>query len=126
MKSKVETNKAPKAPGLISQAIITNGFIYVAGQIHMTSDGKIIEGSTEDKVKQIMKNIQEILKSARADLNNIVKTTIYVTDMSLLQELNKIYPTYFTEPYPAREAVCVKELPRGAVIEISVIAEKNS
>ncbi len=126
MKAKVETDKAPQAPGLLSQAVVTNGFIYVAGQIHMTPDGKLVEGSTEDKVGQIMKNIQEILKEAGADLNSIVKATLYVTDMSLMPALNKVYPTYFDEPYPAREAICVKELPLGAQIEISVIAEKNS
>lgn len=125
MKTKVETPNAPKAPGLLSQAIISNGFIFVAGQIHMTPEGKLIEGTTQEKLDQIMKNISSILTAANADLNNIVKVTIYVINMTVLDELNKIYPNYFLEPYPAREAVCVAALPLGASIEISMIAVKH-
>jgi 2-iminobutanoate/2-iminopropanoate deaminase len=124
MKIKVETTDAPQAQGVLSQAIVSSGTIYVAGQIHMTPDGKLIEGSTEGKLRQIMQNIEAILRAADADLSNVVKATIYVTDMSELKTLNEFYPSYFTEPYPAREAVCVKELPLGASIEISVIAAK--
>src|SRR5579859_302885 len=124
MKTKIETPDAPKATGLLSQAIVANGFIFVAGQIHSTPDGKLIEGSVEEKVSQIMKNIGAILKAAGADFNNVVKATIYVTDIAFLPELNKVYPSYFSEPFPAREAVCVKALPLGASIEISVVALK--
>ena len=80
--------------------------------------------STEEKVAQIMKNIETILKATDTTLDNVVKVVIYVTDMSVMPDLNKVYPTYFKEPYPVREAVCVKALPLGANIEISVIAEK--
>lgn len=69
-----------------------------------------------------MKNINNILTEAGASLNDIVKVTIYVTDMAMIPELNKVYPSYFEQPYPAREAVCVKELPLGASMEISVMA----
>ena len=124
MKTKVETNDAPKAPGLLSQAIISNGFIFVSGQIHSTSDGNVIEGSTEEKVHQIMKNLTAILKEVGTDLNNAVKVTVYVTDIAELPKLNEVYKTYFTDPQPAREAVCVKALPLGATIEISLIAVK--
>ena len=124
MKEKVETDRALKVPGLLSQGVVSNGFIYVAGQIHMTPDGKLIEGSTEDKVHLVMKNLAAILKAAAADFSNVVKATVYVTDMSELPKLNEVYATYFSEPFPAREAVCVKELPLKASIEISVIAEK--
>lgn len=71
-----------------------------------------------------MKNISAILAEAGATLDNVLKVTMYVTDMSVMPDLNKVYPSYFAEPYPAREAVCVKELPLGASIEISVIAGK--
>lgn len=125
MKTKVETDNAPKASGLLSQAIISNGTIYVAGQIHMTPEGQLVEGSTEEKLEQIMKNLQEILKAGGASLNDAVKVTIYVTDMAELKSLNAIYPKYFSDPFPAREAVCVKELPLGASIEISLIATKD-
>lgn len=123
MKTQVSTENAPKATGLLSQAIISNNFIFVAGQVHINTEGRLVEGSVEDMLKQVMTNIQEILKAAGAKLDNVVKATVYVTDMKLLPELNKHYPTYFSEPLPAREAVCVKELPLGASIEISVIAD---
>ncbi len=122
MKREIKTDKAQSAPGLLSQALVSNDFIFTSGFIHITPDGKLIEGSTEDKFKQVMKNIKETLKAANANLDDIVKVTIYVTDMTILPELNKLYVTYFKEPFPVREAVCVKELPLGASIEISVVA----
>jgi 2-iminobutanoate/2-iminopropanoate deaminase len=124
MKEKITTDDAPKADHILSQAVVSNGFIFVAGQIHSKTDGTLVEGSTKDKVDQIMKNIAAILKAAEADLDDIVKVVIYVTDMAVMPELNEVYPTYFSEPFPAREAVCVKALPLGADIEISVIAAK--
>lgn len=125
MKKQIKTDLAQSAPQLLSQAIEVNGFIFTSGFIHLTPDGKLVEGSTEDKFKQVMKNIEEVLKAGEADLNDIVKVTIYVTDISILPELNKLYIPYFKEPYPVREAVCVKELPLGANIEISVVATKK-
>lgn len=125
MKIQSKTAEAPSAPHLLSQAITNNDLIFVAGQVHVLPDNTLVEGSTKDKVAQIMKNISEILKATGAKLDNIVKVVIYVTDMSVMPELNGVYPTYFTEPYPVREAVCVKELPLGASIEISVIATKD-
>lgn len=126
MKQEVKTDKAQSAKGLLSQALISGDFIFTAGFIHMTPGGKMIEGSTEDKLRQVMSNIKEVLKAAGADMNDILKATIYVTDMAILGNINKLYITYFQEPYPVREAVCVKELPLGASIEISVIARKRS
>ena len=125
MKTNIETNDAPKAPAVYSQGIMSNNTLYIAGQIHLTPDGKLIEGSTKEKLAQIMNNIQAILKAADLNFENVVKVTIFVTDMSELKQLNEGYPSYFTSPLPAREAVCVKELPLGASIEISMIAAKN-
>ena len=119
---KIETNDAPKAEAILSQAIVANGFVFVAGQIHQKPDGTIVDGSVAEKVQQIMSNINAILVAAGSSLENAVKVTVYVTDMGQLPELNQVYPTYFSDPLPAREAVCVKELPLGATIEISVIA----
>lgn len=124
MKSKVTTDDAPKADHILSQGIISNGFIYVSGQIHSKPDGSMVEGSVKEKVDQIMQNISAILEAADATLNDIVKVVIYVTDMAQMPELNEVYPTYFNEPFPAREAVCVQALPLGATIEISVVATK--
>jgi 2-iminobutanoate/2-iminopropanoate deaminase len=126
MKQEIKTDKAQSAKGLLSQAVVSNGLIFTSGFIHVSPDGEMVEGSTEDKFKQVMSNIEEVLKAGGADLNDILKATIYVTDISILGDLNKLYVTYFEEPYPVREAVCVKDLPLGASIEISVIARKDS
>lgn len=124
MKEKITTNAAPKADNVLSQAIVSNNVVYVAGQIHALPDNTLIEGSTEDKMDQIMKNISAILEAANAKLDDIVKVVIYVTDMTLMSEINEVYPGYFNDPYPVREAVCVKALPLGASIEISVVASR--
>lgn len=122
MKTRVSTDEAPKADHILSQGIVSNGNVYVAGQIHSKPDGSIVEGSVKEKVEQIMQNVTAILEAANTTLDNIVKVVIYVTDMAQMPELNEVYPTYFKEPYPVREAVCVQALPLGATIEISVVA----
>jgi 2-iminobutanoate/2-iminopropanoate deaminase len=124
MKERVIADNAPKADHMLSQGIISNGNIYVSGQIHSKPDGSVVEGSVKEKLDQIMQNISAILKAANATLDDIVKVVIYVTDMEQMPELNEIYPTYFKEPYPVREAMCVKALPLSATIEISVVATK--
>ena len=123
MKQSVTTTDAPDAP-FLSQAIVSNGTIYVSGQIHSKADGTLIDGSVKEKVDQIMQNLASILKATDATLDDIVKVVIYVTDMAQIPELNEVYPTYFKEPFPVREAVCVQALPLGATIEISVVATK--
>lgn len=125
MKKEIKTNKAQSAPALLSQGLISNGFIFTSGFIHLTPEGKLVEGTVEDKFKQVMRNVEETLKAAKASFNDVVKVTIYVTDISVIPELNKFYPSYFEKPYPVREAICVKGLPLGANIEISVIATKK-
>ncbi len=122
MKQQITTDNAPKADHVLSQAIVSNGTLYVAGQVHNKPDGIILEGSVPEKVEQIMQNIAAILKAADASLDDIVKVVIYVTDMSQMLKINEVYATYFTGPLPAREAICVQALPLGATIEISVIA----
>lgn len=123
MKQSITTPDAPDAP-FLSQAIVNNGLIFVSGQTHALSDNTLVGETVEEKLVQIMKNISAVLAAADASLDDVVKVTIYVTDMSFMPELNKTYPAYFKEPFPAREAVCAKELPLGASIEISVIASK--
>lgn len=120
---KVETSKA-MLPGEspYSQAIIANGFVFTQGVICLTPDGNLLEGPFEDQLKQVLYNLKEILHAAGTSLDKVVKTTIYVTDLSTYREINEIYTTFMTEPYPARETVCVKELPLGATVEISMIA----
>jgi 2-iminobutanoate/2-iminopropanoate deaminase len=122
MKQEVKTEKAQNAKGLLSQAIISNGFIFTSGFIHLTQDGELIVDSVEKMFGQVMKNIEVVLQAANSNLDNIIKVTLYVTDIAILSEVNRLYVTYFKEPLPAREAVCVKDLPLGAKIEMSVIA----
>lgn len=126
MKTKVETAKAP-LPGSSphSQAIVANGFVLTQGSIYLTPEGKLLEGTIEEQIHQIMKNLQAILEAADVTFVDVVKTTIYLTDMSFYGTVNEIYGSYFSDPYPAREAVCVKELPLGAKVEISMIASKD-
>lgn len=124
MKQQVKTSNTA-SDHILSQGIVSNGFIFVSGQVHARPDLTLVEGTVEEKVAQIMANISNVLQEAGATLDDIVKVVIYVTDMSVMPELNKVYPTYFKAPLPVREAVCVAALPLGASIEISVIAAKN-
>ncbi|MEK9179177.1 MAG: Rid family detoxifying hydrolase [Patescibacteria group bacterium] len=126
MKTKIQTPKAPlpgKSPH--SQAIVANGFVFTQGSICLTPEGKLLEGTLEEQIHQIMKNLQAILEEAGVMFKDVVKTTIFVTDMSIYGKVNEIYASYMSDPYPARETVCVKELPLGAQVEISMIAVKE-
>ncbi len=123
MKQQVVTDNT-KSAHLLSQGIISSGLIFVSGQVHANADLTLVGNTTAEKLAQIMKNIETILKAAGAGLDDIVKVVIYVTDMSIMPDLNKAYPGYFTAPLPVREAVCVQALPLGATLEISVIAAK--
>lgn len=125
MKTKIETPDAPlpgKSPH--SQAIVAGNFIFTQGSIYLTKEGILLEGTLEEQIHQIMTNLKAILSAAGATFEDVVKTTIFVTDMSDYGKVNEIYASYFTDPYPARETVCVKELPLGAKVEISMIAYK--
>ncbi|MBI5619612.1 RidA family protein [Candidatus Gottesmanbacteria bacterium] len=124
MKTKVETTGAPKAAGPYSQAVVAGNLVYTSGQIHLTPDGKLLEGTIEEQTHQIMKNLQAVLASAGVSFTDVVKTTIYVTDMSVYGKINEVYGSYLGEPYPARETVCVASLPLGAKLEISMVAIK--
>ena len=122
MKRKIETPGAPKAVGPYSQAVVKDGMIFASGQLHLTSEGKLLDGTIEEQTHQVMHNLKAVLEAAGAKLEDVVKATVYVTDMSLYPKINQVYAGYFSDPFPARELVCVKELPLNARIEISVIA----
>lgn len=124
---KVETKDAPVPIGPYSQAIQTDGgMLFVSGQLPVDPSTNELITDIKKATAQIMDYIGAILKAAQADYGNIVKTTIYLTDMSYFADVNQVYASYFKEdkPYPARETVCVKALPKGALIEISVVACK--
>ncbi len=124
MKTKVETADAPPANGPFSQAIITGNTIYTGGQIALTPEGKLNQGTIEEQTHQVMKNLKAILEASGVTFADVVKVSIYITDMSIFGRMNEVYKTYLTEPYPARETVCVKDLVLGARLEISMIAVK--
>jgi 2-iminobutanoate/2-iminopropanoate deaminase len=126
MKSEVSTQDAPKAAGPYSQAIVMGDMVFTSGQIYLTKDGKLLEGSVEEQAHQIMKNLQAVLKSAGVGFGDVVKATVYITDTSILGKVNEVYGSYMAKPFPAREMVCVKELPLGAKIEISMIAVRST
>jgi 2-iminobutanoate/2-iminopropanoate deaminase len=108
-----------------SPFIDKNGFIFTSGQVYLTTDGKLLEGTIQEQTKQVMANLEKVLTNAGVGFKNVVKTTIYITDMSLYADVSATYGTYFTENFPAREMICVKELPLGARVEISMIASKE-
>lgn len=107
-----------------SPSVLKDNFIFTSGQIYL-KNGKLLEGTIEDQTHQVMKNLQAVLEKEGVSFDNVVKTTIYTTDMSLYQRISDVYSTYFKNSFPAREMVCVKELPLGAKLEISMIAHKS-
>lgn len=121
----IHTDKAPKAVGPYSQAIQSHDFLFLSGQIGIDPQtGTLVEG-LEAQTHQIMKNIQAVLDEAEGDLNDIVKTTIFLTDINDYKHVNEIYGSYFPDHKPARSAVAVAALPAGALIEIECIARES-
>ena len=111
----------------LSPFIEINGLIFTSGQVYLTENGSLLEGNISEQTHQVMKNLEKVLKLAGSSFFDVVKTTIFVTDMSIYGEVNEVYASYFDGSYPAREVIGVKELPLGAKIEISMIAaRKNS
>jgi 2-iminobutanoate/2-iminopropanoate deaminase len=118
----IQSENAPAAVGPYSQAIEANGFIFCAGQIGMDPKTGNIADGIENQIRQIMINLAEVLKSAGSDLNQIVKTTIFIVDIGDFPKVNEIYGQYFTDHKPARSTVDVDNLPKGALVEIEAIA----
>ena len=125
MKTKIETTKAPKAFGPYSQAVIVGNFVFTSGNIHLTPEGKFLEGTIEEKTHQVMKNLKVVLEAAGVTFTDVVKTTIFVINMDDYAKLNEVYSSYMSDPFPARETVSVQALPMGATLEISMIAVKS-
>lgn len=111
--------------GPYSPAVESNGFIFFSGQIPMDyAEGKIVEGGIQAQTEQCLKNLADLLKAADITSNDIVKTTIYLTDMNDYAIVNKIYGDFLKSPYPARTAVAVAALPLGVKVEIEAIAQR--
>lgn len=122
----IKTDKAPAPIGPYNQAVIAGNFLFASGQIAIDpATNEVIVGSVKDEAHQAMKNIKAILDEAKITFEHVVKTTIFLSDMSLFAEVNEVYGSYFTDDYPARETVAAKGLPKGVNVEISVTAVMN-
>ena len=125
-KEVIVTPAAPAPIGPYNQAIKANGFVFVSGQVAIIpATGEIVSSGIESETHQVMNNILAILQTAGIGFEHIVKTTIFLSDMSLFAQVNEVYGSYFTGNYPARETVAVKGLPKGVNVEISVTAVQN-
>lgn len=123
MKKELSTTNAPAAIGPYSQAVEVNGHVFVSGQLPIDAKtGEFASGGIKGQTLQIFKNITSILKEANMTLDNVVKTTVFLTDMANFADMNEVYATMFSGTFPARSAVAVKALPKNADIEIEVIA----
>lgn len=124
MKKIITSKNAPSPIGPYNQAVIANGFMYISGQVGMNpKTGKIIKDSISDETEQVMKNLSSILNKASISFENVVKTTIFLSDMNDFSLVNEVYGKYFDEDTaPARETVQVSKLPLGVNVEISMIA----
>lgn len=121
----ISTAAAPAAIGPYSQAIETNGMIFCSGQIPIDpSTGAFVEGGISEQTKQVLTNVSQVLAAAGTDMSNVVKTTVFLSDMADFAAMNEVYATFFAQPFPARSAVAVKALPKGALVEIEVLAVK--
>ena len=119
----ISTKKAPAAIGPYSQAIRVGNLVYTSGQIPIDpATGAFVEGGIKEQTRQSLTNVKAILEEAGTSLTNVVKTTVFMADMADFADMNSVYAEFFTEPYPARSAVAVKTLPKGALVEIEVIA----
>jgi len=123
---KINTEKAPAAIGPYSQAVVAGNMIYLSGQIGLEpKSGKLADGGITGETKQALENIKAVLLAAGSDIASVAAVTVYLTDMNEFAAMNEVYAAYFKEPYPARAAVAVSNLPKNAKVEISAIAVKQ-
>lgn len=126
MKKVIYTSNAPEPIGPYSQAIVANGFLFASGQIAINPENSELNNPTlEEETHQVMRNIKAVLVESEYEFEHIIKTTIFLSDMSLFAEVNEIYGSYFKSDFPARETVAVKGLPKGVNVEISITAFKG-
>ena len=124
MKEVINTKAAPAAIGPYSQAIKVGNLVYTSGQIPIDpTTGNFVDGGIKEQTRQSLHNVQAILKEVGLSMSHVIKTTVFLADMNDFADMNAIYAEFFSEPYPARSAVAVKTLPKGALVEIEVVAE---
>jgi len=125
-KKVIATAKAPSAIGPYSQAIQVGDFVYTSGQIPVDpATGAFVEGGIKEQTRQSLLNVKAILQTAGLSMGDVVKTTVFMADMNDFADMNAVYAEFLSEPFPARSAVAVKTLPKGALVEIEVIANKE-
>ena len=125
MQTIIYTPDAPKPIGPYSQAVLSNGTLYISGQIPINPQtGQLVKDDIKSQAKQVMENLKAILKEAGMDFNQVVKTSIFITDISNFPQVNEVYGSYFSNEFPARETIEVCKLPLNADVEISMIAVK--
>ena len=123
MKKVISTTKAPSAIGPYSQAIQVGNLVYTSGQLPIDpSTGSFPDGGIKEQTRQSLLNIQSILQEAGLTMANVVKTLVFLADMNDFAEMNSVYSEFFKAPFPARSAVAVKTLPKGALVEIEAVA----
>jgi len=118
---KIHTSSAPEAIGPYSQAIKIGNMIFTSGQIALTPNGEFLDADIKTQTRQVCENLKAVLNAAGADIKNVVKTTIFLADINDFAAVNEVYGDYFSHK-PARSTVAVKELPKGAKVEIECIA----
>lgn len=119
----ISTDKAPKAIGPYSQAIVANGLVFCSGQIPLDPNTMtLVTGSIGDQTRQVLQNLTNVLKHAGSDLSKVVKTTVFLKDMNDFEQMNAVYGEFFADTKPARATVQVAKLPKDAAVEIEAIA----
>lgn len=122
----IATEKAPSAIGPYSQGISEGGLIFVSGQIPIDpATGSFVEGGVEAQARQSLTNLSKILEEAGSDMSHVLKTTVFLADIADFATVNGVYAEFFTAPYPTRSAVAVKDLPKGALVEVECIAARK-
>lgn len=122
----ISTQNAPAAIGPYSQAIEVNGFVYASGQLPIDpATGAFPEGGVKEQTRQSILNVKAVLEEAGLALSNVVKTTVYLADMGDFAAMNEVYSQFFAQPFPARSAIAVKALPKGALVEVEVVAARG-
>lgn len=125
MHKAVHTDKAPAAIGPYSQAIDTGALIFTSGQIPIDpSTGQVVSGGIEKQTAQVLENLKNVLEAAGSGMEKVIKTTVFMKDLSDFSAMNEVYAKYFSEPYPARSCVEVNRLPKDVLIEIEAVALK--
>ena len=120
----ISTKEAPAAIGPYSQAVRVDNLLFVSGQIPLIPEsGQLHSGSIEEQTQQVLQNLGAILKEAGTDFGNVVRTTIFLKDLSHFNQVNEVYGTFFREPFPARACVEVSKLPKDVDVEIDAIAK---